>query len=98
METLMQKRLKQNQESYDAQWDNGKGSHHPDYDPNVTGVDAVKVWCCCRDDECSKKMNPVLAVRMRYQACSLRLVSRLAVPSATGHGLSMRCQRLAVHV
>lgn len=47
----MAKRLKQKQEAYDAQWDNGKGSHHPDYDPCFTGVDAVKVWCCCRDDE-----------------------------------------------
>lgn len=31
----MQKRLKEKQEAYDAQWDNGKGSHHPDYDPTI---------------------------------------------------------------
>lgn len=37
MEALMQKRLKEKQDAYDAQWADGSGSHHPDYDPTVTG-------------------------------------------------------------
>ena len=27
---------------YEAMWDNGKGSHHPDYDPMASGDDVVK--------------------------------------------------------
>lgn len=48
METLMQKRLKEKQDAYDAQWDNGNGSHHPDYNPTVSGPNVLKarkvVW------------------------------------------------------
>ena len=33
----MRKRQKAKEEAYVAQWDNGKGSHHPDYDPYVRG-------------------------------------------------------------
>lgn len=35
MEELMRKRLKEKQDAYDAEWDNGRGSHHPDFDPAV---------------------------------------------------------------
>jgi hypothetical protein len=45
METLMQKRLKEKQDAYDAQWDNGNGSHHPDYDPAAVGPNVVKASC-----------------------------------------------------
>lgn len=43
METLMQKRLKEKQDAYDAQWDNGNGSHHPEYDPTAAGG-KVRFW------------------------------------------------------
>ena len=36
------KRQRALEAEYEAQWDNGKGSHHPDYDPTVTGDDVVK--------------------------------------------------------
>ena len=42
MEEIMRKRQKEQEESYEAQWDSGKGSHHPDYDPTVYGEGAVK--------------------------------------------------------
>ena len=38
----MMKRQRALEAEYEAQWDNGKGSHHPDYDPTVTGDDVVK--------------------------------------------------------
>lgn len=31
----MRKRQKEAEEAYEAMWDNGKGSHHPDYDPEA---------------------------------------------------------------
>jgi hypothetical protein len=42
----MRRRLKEKHDAYDAQWNNGLGSHHPDYDPTVVGPDIVKV--CAR--------------------------------------------------
>lgn len=31
----MKKRQKEIEEKYEAQWDGGRGSHHPDYDPEA---------------------------------------------------------------
>ena len=42
MEDIMRKRQKEKDDAYEAQWDNGRGSHHPDYDPYVQGQDVVK--------------------------------------------------------
>ncbi|KAK3268811.1 hypothetical protein CYMTET_22718 [Cymbomonas tetramitiformis] len=39
---LMTKRQKAIDEAYEAQWDAGKGSHHPDYDPECPVEDAKK--------------------------------------------------------
>lgn len=33
----MRKRQKERSDAYEAQWDNGAGSHHQDYDPDVPG-------------------------------------------------------------
>lgn len=41
-EEIMRKRQKEADDAYEAQWDNGKGSHHPDYDPYALGEDVVK--------------------------------------------------------
>jgi hypothetical protein len=38
----MRKRLEQRQADYDAQWADGAGSHHPDYDPTAVGDAVVK--------------------------------------------------------
>ena len=38
----MRKRQKEKEDAYEAQWDNGRGSHHPDYDPYIYGGDACK--------------------------------------------------------
>ena len=35
------KRQRELEAKYEAQWDAGKGSHHPDYDPAATGDDVV---------------------------------------------------------
>lgn len=32
---LMRRRQEEKQAAYDAQWDGGRGSHHPDFDPTV---------------------------------------------------------------
>ncbi|KAF8060565.1 mettl3 [Scenedesmus sp. PABB004] len=42
MEDLMRRRLEEKQAAYDAQWDGGRGSHHPDYDPAAPGVKASR--------------------------------------------------------
>jgi ankyrin repeat protein len=42
MEDLMRRRQKAKQDAYEAQWNNGLGSHHCDYDPTVGGADVVK--------------------------------------------------------
>lgn len=42
MEDVMRKRQTEKEEAYEAQWDNGRGSHHPDYDPYVQDGNAVK--------------------------------------------------------
>lgn len=38
----MKKRQKEIERVYEEQWAGGKGSHHPDYDPDATGDDVVK--------------------------------------------------------
>ena len=38
----MRKRQKEADDAYEAQWNGGKGSHHPDYDPSVSGEGVVK--------------------------------------------------------
>lgn len=38
----MKKRQKEAADAYEEQWNNGLGSHHPDYDPQAQGPDVVK--------------------------------------------------------
>lgn len=38
----MRKRQKEAEEAYEAMWNGGKGSHHPDFDPEAVGEDVVK--------------------------------------------------------
>eukprot|EP00798_Chlamydomonas_sp_ICE-L_P029689 gene29689-5103_t len=35
VEEIMKKRLKEAAASYETMWDEGRGSHHPDFDPEV---------------------------------------------------------------
>ena len=42
MEDIMNKRRTEKDEAYEAQWDNGRGSHHPDYDPYAHGDTVLK--------------------------------------------------------
>jgi hypothetical protein len=42
MEEIMRKRQAEIDKSYEAQWNDGKGSHHPDYDPEALGDDCIK--------------------------------------------------------
>lgn len=42
MEEIMRKRQKALDDAYEAQWDGGRGSHHPDYDPEATGEGVAK--------------------------------------------------------
>ena len=38
----MKKRQKALDEAYEAQWAGGRGSHHPDFDPDTVGDDVVR--------------------------------------------------------
>ena len=38
----MKKRQKEIEKAYEDQWDGGRGSHHPDFDPEAAGADVVK--------------------------------------------------------
>lgn len=38
----MKKRQKEVERVYEEQWDGGRGSHHPDFDPEASGDDVVK--------------------------------------------------------
>lgn len=38
----MKKRQKALDDAYEAQWDGGRGSHHPDYDPEASGEGVLK--------------------------------------------------------
>ena len=38
----MKKRQAAIDEAYEAQWDGGRGSHHPDYNPEAAGQGVVK--------------------------------------------------------
>ncbi len=38
----MKKRQKEADDAYEAMWDGGRGSHHPDYDPDAVGEGVVK--------------------------------------------------------
>ena len=42
MDEVMKKRQKEADDAYAEQWDDGRGSHHPDYDPYAYGDDVVK--------------------------------------------------------
>lgn len=42
MEEIMRKRREALELEYETQWNNGQGAHHPDYDPTVSGPDAIK--------------------------------------------------------
>jgi hypothetical protein len=42
MEEIMKKRQKEADDAYEAQWDGGRGAHHPDYDPEAIGDGIVK--------------------------------------------------------
>jgi hypothetical protein len=37
MADLMARRQRERDAAYEAQWDGGRGSHHPDYDPSAAG-------------------------------------------------------------
>lgn len=39
----MRKRQKEAEDAYEAMWDNGKGSHHPDYDPDAVRCPPLSV-------------------------------------------------------
>jgi hypothetical protein len=49
MEEIMKKRQKEIERVYEEQWDGGKGSHHPDFDPEAVSGQ-WEGWCtgdCC---------------------------------------------------
>lgn len=42
----MKKRQKEIDQKYEEQWDGGKGSHHPDYDPEAVRERAAEGQGC----------------------------------------------------
>ena len=55
---IMNKRQKAIDEHYEAQWDTGKGSHHPDYDPEAVGDGVAKA-----NRETEELLNAIIKVR-----------------------------------
>jgi hypothetical protein len=42
LDNIMKKRAKEMEDAYEAQWNDGMGAHHADYDPSAVGDDVVK--------------------------------------------------------
>ena len=42
MADLLARRAREKADAYEAQWDGGRGSHHPDFDPTASGEDIFK--------------------------------------------------------
>ena len=60
MEAVMAKRVKAYKEEVEAMWDDGKGSHHPDYDPRADGTNVLKA-----SRETEELFNAIVKVRPR---------------------------------
>lgn len=77
----MKKRQAAIDESYEAQWDGGKGSHHPDYDPTADGSDVKKA-----SRETEELLMAVIKVRWDSRGRSSGGQGRaLLTPSPTRH-------------
>jgi hypothetical protein len=63
MADLMARRQKERRDAYDSQWDEGRGSHHPDFDPTASGDGVVKASRC--GSACAVALLEVL-VGMQY--------------------------------
>jgi hypothetical protein len=77
-ETLMKKRQAAIDEAYEAQWDSGKGSHHPDYNPRALGPHVEKAT-----RETEELLNAIIKARLRSvlapQSLCLHARQRLTV-------------------
>ena len=77
----MKKRQAAIDEAYEAQWDGGKGSHHPDYNPRAMGPHVTKAT-----RETEELLNAIVKVSEPWRAA-------LAAGGAPHHeaGLSTAC-------
>jgi hypothetical protein len=62
-EAIMKKRQAAIDEAYEAQWDAGRGSHHPDYNPEAKGVDVVKA---------TRETEELLNAIVKARGCAVR--------------------------
>lgn len=62
IEEIMRKRRQAQDDEYEAQWDGGKGSHHPDYDPDAAGDDVVKADRATEELYCAIVANDIANV------------------------------------
>lgn len=67
----MKKRQAAIDEAYEAQWDGGKGSHHPDYNPRAMGPQVIKAT-----RETEELLNAIVKVR----ACVLAVAAARRAP------------------
>eukprot|EP00241_Pyramimonas_parkeae_P008687 CAMPEP_0114226766 /NCGR_PEP_ID=MMETSP0058-20121206/1413_1 /TAXON_ID=36894 /ORGANISM="Pyramimonas parkeae, CCMP726" /LENGTH=88 /DNA_ID=CAMNT_0001337525 /DNA_START=103 /DNA_END=369 /DNA_ORIENTATION=+ len=58
---IMNKRQRAIDEHYEAQWDGGKGSHHPDYDPEALGEGVEKA-----NRETEELLNAIIKARVLH--------------------------------
>lgn len=91
----MKKRQAAIDESYEAQWDGGRGSHHPDYDPTADGSDVKKA---SRETEellmaiIKVRSEALFAAPLRLTCGKLTFASR--TPRADSHRMtSASCTR-----
>jgi hypothetical protein len=61
----MKKRQKEIERVYEEQWAGGKGSHHPDYDPEAAGDDVVKA---SRETEVCLRKDSLEDISMRERS------------------------------
>lgn len=66
----MRKRQAAAQEAYEQQWNNGKGSHHPDFDPDAVGEGLVRASRATEELYNAIVKNDISMVRRRCCAAA----------------------------
>lgn len=92
MEDIMKKRQKEKDDAYDAEWDDGRGSHHPDYDPYACGEGVVQASRQTEELYNAIVMNDIKLV---YQKIAQGIPCRHLLSPTLGRFTSGVCSGLA---
>lgn len=83
----MKKRQKEAEEAYEKMWNGGKGSHHPDFDPEAVRRGAVRSPACALLPWQARSCKTAVAHCKHRQEHALRTTQ----PVHTGHARSSLC-------